>query len=269
MSDFLPVMERAAALVRAGRSGAMATVIGASGSTPQVAGARLLLTDKDETVGTVGGGAVEARVLDELQACRSRGTARTLHLDLGKDLGMCCGGRMAFFIERVEGKPRLVIFGAGHVAEKVAPMAHLAGFRVCVVDDRELLCSVERFPDAKRIVAEPVEAADELDVSRSDWLLISTHDHHIDERCLNHYGRGPHRYIGLIGSKRKVLQILKRIAVGEALPDLSRVYAPVGLPIGGASPGEIAASVVAELVALRNDAAVPHLRLTGDASTPE
>lgn len=171
---------------------------------------------------------------------------------------------MEVFIEALENEPRLIIFGAGHVAMPTAAIARLAGFQVCVVDDREELNTEERFPGCERHVYEPIEAADVLNVRRDDWLLIVTHDHHLDEAALDHYARGPHRYIGMIGSKRKVFRVLHRISARADLPPLDRVYAPVGVPLGAVSPGEIAASIVAELVGVRHGQDIQHMRAVDD-----
>lgn len=171
---------------------------------------------------------------------------------------------MEVFIEALENEPRLIIFGAGHVAVPTAAIARLAGFQVTVVDDREELNTEKRFPGCERHVYEPLEAANVLNVRADDWLLIVTHDHHLDEAALDHYARGPHRYIGMIGSKRKVFRVLHRISARADLPPLDRVYAPVGIPLGAVSPGEIAASIVAELVGVRHGQDVQHMRAVDD-----
>lgn len=251
-------------LLAGGGRGALATVTRTSGSTPQTPGARLLLRTDGSFCGTVGGGAIEAEVIRALEECLRTGRSQNLTRDLGRDLGMCCGGRMEVFIEALENEPRLIIFGAGHVAMPTATIARLAGFRVCVVDDREELNTAERFAGCERLIYEPVEAAPRLDVRGDDWMLIVTHDHHLDEAALDHYARGPHRYIGMIGSKRKVFRVLHRIASRGQLPALDRLYAPVGVPLGAVSPGEIAASIVAELVAIRHNTVVQHMRAVDD-----
>jgi xanthine dehydrogenase accessory factor len=247
----------------AGR-GALATVTRTSGSTPQQPGARLLLRPDGGVVGTVGGGAIEQTVLEALGQCVRDGRPRTLTRDLARELGMCCGGRMEVFVEPIEAAQRLIVFGAGHVAQPTVAMAQMIGFDVTVVDDREELNSEARFPGARRLWSEPADAADELQPSERDWLLVITHDHHLDEQALDTYARLPHRYLGLIGSRRKVFRILQRIQARRGLPSLDRVYAPVGVDLGAVSPQEIAVSITAELVALRHGASAGHLRAVDD-----
>ncbi len=251
-------------LLRAGGRGALATVVRASGSTPQQPGARLLLLPDGKTVGTVGGGAIERAVLEELGGAIRDGRPRVVVRDLGRDLGMCCGGRMEVFVEPIESMPRLVIFGAGHIAKPTAALARTVGFDVTVVDDREELNDEARFPGCSRIIAEPAEAVAELALREDDWALVVTHDHRLDEEALDAVARLPHRYVGVIGSKRKIYRVLARIHARRGLPPLERVYAPVGLAIGAVAPEEIAVSIVAELVALRHGAPATHMRAVDD-----
>lgn len=256
------VTEAILAVLDGGGRGALATVVRASGSTPQQVGARLLLRPDGTCVGTVGGGAIEHAVLEELRACAVDGRPRLVVKDLLRDLGMCCGGRMEVLVEPIEGSPRLVLFGAGHVAKPTAALARTLGFRVLVADDREDLNTEERFPGCERVLAEPEEAA--IETSERDWLLVMTHDHRLDEEALDFYARRPHAYLGVIGSRRKIYRMLQRIAARHGLPPLERVYAPVGLDIGAVSPEEIAVSIAAELTALRHGASAAHMRAVDD-----
>ena len=243
-----------------GRRAALATVVRVSGSTPQSPGARLLLNADGDGIGTVGGGAVEKAVLERLEICLRDGRPGLHRFDLARDLGMCCGGTMEVFVEPVEATQRLLMFGAGHVAQPTAALANSLGFAVTVIDDREELNTEERFPGCAHVLAEPKEAAKALAPNDSDWLLIITHDHRLDEEALDTYARLPHRYIGMIGSRRKVFRTLQRIAQRTAVPNLDRVYAPVGLDLGAVSPEEIAVSILAELVALRHGQPAAHMR---------
>ncbi|AKF11247.1 XdhC family protein [Sandaracinus amylolyticus] len=264
----IEVTEALLALLRGGGRGALATVTRASGSTPQQPGARLLLRPDGTLVGTVGGGAIEQAVIEALRECVRDGTPRVLARELGRDLGMCCGGRMEVFVEPIEGAPRLVIFGAGHVAKATAAIARTVGFAITIVDDREELNDEARFPGCTRVLAEPRDARDRVAPTAHDWLLVVTHDHRLDEEALDLYATLPHAYLGVIGSRRKIVRILRRIRARRgALPPLDRVYAPVGLRIGAVSPEEIAVSIVGELVALRHgEGAGSHMRALEDAA---
>ena len=267
------VAEAILAVLASGRRGALATVVKTAGSTPQRPGARLLLKPDDTTVGTVGGGAIEYAVLEALRQARQTGQSQLLARDLGYDLGMCCGGRMEIFIEAIEAPARLWLFGAGHVARPTAALARTVGFDVTVIDEREELNTEERFPACQRAVDDPLTLLKASTLGESDWLLIVTHDHRLDEAILELAVQGRPRFIGMVGSLRKTFRLLQRIGAKlEGTPpgapgmlSLDRVYAPVGLDIGAIGPEEIAVSIVAELVALRRGrAAAPHLRAIDD-----
>lgn len=242
----------------AGTVAALATVIERSGSAPQVVGARLLLREDGDQIGTVGGGAIEAQVLDACRQCLRDGRPRRVEAHLVRDLGMCCGGSMEVFVEFLQPQPRLFVIGAGHVAQSLAPLASAAGFRVCVLDDRDELLEHPAFGELRREAADVDELDDILgDLDARDYIVIVTRDHARDEQALAQLLRRPHRYLGMIGSRRKVHAVLRRILhrereLGRALPDLSRVRAPIGLSLGGRTPVEIAISIVAELVADRH-----------------
>jgi xanthine dehydrogenase accessory factor len=251
-------------LAQGGR-GALATVTRTSGSTPQRPGSRLLLRPDGTALGTVGGGAIEQAVIEELHDVRRTNQARYVTHELGYDLGMCCGGRMELFLEPIESAPRLVLFGAGHIARPTAALARNVGFEVSVVDEREELNTEERFPGCTRQLTCPTSFLRGRPLTPRDWLVIVTHDHRLDEETLAlALGLGP-RYIGLVGSRRKVFRLMQRIGARQGQLALDRVYAPVGLDIGAIGPEEIAVSIVGELVALRRGTNTDsHLRAVQD-----
>jgi len=178
---------------------------------------------------------------------------------------MCCGGSMQVFVEPIRGTPRLTIFGAGHVAQPTAALATSVGYEVVVVDERDELNTPERFPGCRRELSDVSTALLELQPNERDWLLIVTHDHQLDAEALRLALGSGARYIGLVGSKRKVFRLLERVVAREGPVDLRRVYAPVGLDLGSVSPAEIAVSIVAELIALRHEGGLGHLRAVDDA----
>jgi xanthine dehydrogenase accessory factor len=242
----------------AGVVAAVATVIERSGSAPQVVGARLVLRDDGQQIGTVGGGAIEAQVVDAARACLRDGRSRRVQAHLVRDLGMCCGGSMEVFVEFVQAQPRLFVIGAGHVAQALVPLAATAGFRVTVFDDREDLLEHPAFAEVARDALDVDEIVEAVpDLGERDYVVIVTRDHARDEKALASLLARAHGYIGMIGSRRKVVAVLRRILhreqqLGRPAPDLSRVRAPIGLALGGRTPVEIAISIVAELIAARH-----------------
>jgi xanthine dehydrogenase accessory factor len=254
---------------------ALATVIGRSGSAPQRVGAKLLLHEDGTLVGTVGGGAIEAQVVDACRTAIRDGRSCQVQAHLVRDLAMCCGGAMEVFVEYLQPQPRLVVIGAGHVAQALAPLAVSADFRLTVIDERETLLEHPAFGDMRTGAYD----VDELDVALPDlddrdYVLIMTHDHARDERALAHLLRRPHRYLGMIGSRRKVHSVVRRVLdresrMGRSAPDLSRLRAPIGLALGGRTPAEIAISVVAELIADRHGGTGHSMSVVPEVDTGE
>lgn len=154
---------------------------------------------------------------------------------------------------------RLIIIGAGHVGQKVAQLATEVDFDVWVVDDREEFCNSSRFPQAKRLIVGPVDQAlSGLAVDSNTYCLIVTRGHNHDEEALYHLAETPARYVGMIGSKRKIKLIFDDL-LNEGIPAgaLRRVHAPLGFDIGSQTVPEIAVSMVAELIAHRNLGGIP------------
>jgi len=260
------VTEALLEVLRTGQAGALATVVQVSGSTPQVAGARLLLRADGSALGTIGGGAIERAVLEALEEVQQRGVARLMSWDLGRDLGMCCGGSMSVFLEPIGATPRLWVCGAGHVARPTAALARSVGFELVVVDEREEWNTAERFPECRREFGDPAEVLRHAVLGGRDWILISSHDHQLDEEVLRAALQTSARYVGLVGSRRKLYRLLQRIALRQGAPDTSRLYAPVGLNLGALTPEEIAVSIISEIIALRHGvASLEHLRAVDDA----
>lgn len=159
------------------------------------------------------------------------------------------------FLEPVLGAPSLIIFGGGHVSRYLSRSASTVGFRVTVVDDRPEYANPQRFPEAAQTLAvEFVEAFDHLTILPSSYIVIVTRGHRSDEEILERVVKMPAKYIGMIGSKRKVLASFEHLLDhGVSAEELKCVHAPVGLEIGATTAEEIAVSVVAELIAVRRD----------------
>ncbi|MCU0612617.1 MAG: XdhC family protein [Candidatus Eisenbacteria bacterium] len=146
----------------------------------------------------------------------------------------------------------MLVFGAGHVAQALVPIAAGLGFRCVVVDDRADYASHDRFPAAHRLVVEdPAAAVAGLPAGPQVWAVIMTRGHKDDARVLARLTERSYRYVGMMGSSRKKTIIWEQLeAEGAPLSALSAVHCPIGLAIGGTSPQEIAVSIAAELVAV-------------------
>ncbi len=229
----------------------LATVTDTGGSTPQLAGAQMAVCD-ETFLGTVGGGAFEQRVLEVARALlhHSRRTTDVVDLHLVRDLGMCCGGRMLVFMQKVMPARAVRIYGAGHVGTSIAAMADLAGFEVMVIDDREEWAEPSRFPASVQVVdAEPEDHLRAHPAKPDEFVVVVTHSHQLDEGLVRNLDAQRPAYLGVIGSRAKWARFVKRLTARGVDEDwLATVRCPMGLDIGAGTPAEIAVSVVAELV---------------------
>lgn len=248
-----------------GEPAALATVIATRGSTPGKETMRLLVTGSGAVFGTVGGGCVEADVAEAAREVMATDRPRRMTLRLTEhatgEAGLMCGGEIEVFLEPLT-VPQLVLFGAGHISRDLCEVAARAGFRVTVTDDRASFAHRERFPAAARVIAKDEFAGcfAALEVRATTYCVVVTRGHSMDLACLDFALHSPAGYVGLIGSKVKIRNILARLATTGRLDgvDLQRLHAPIGLDLGGGTHGEIALSVVAELVAHRRGTLASH-----------
>lgn len=253
----MDLFEEVVRLRKLGQKCALATIVGVNGSIPSYESARILVREDGSMIGTIGGGCVEAEVWnaarDVIASERPKRLSFTLGQDAAYDNGLICGGQLEVFVEPVVPQPRAFIFGAGHISKSLSKIADIAGFEPVVIDDREAFASRERFPEASAIhAAEYEEVFPKLDVTTSSYLIIVTRGHRDDMRVLRWAVTTPARYVAMIGSKRKVIAVVKELEK-EGIPReaFERVSAPMGLAIGAITPEEIAVSVVAEMIAIR------------------
>jgi xanthine dehydrogenase accessory factor len=160
-------------------------------------------------------------------------------------------GALTIAVEVLRPRASLIIFGAGHVGHALALTAALVGYEVTVVDDREQFLTRDRFPDTSiRLIAAPFDRiAKELTISTNTAVVIVTRGHQYDEQCLKDTIDSPAAYLGMIGSKRRVIAVYRRLTERGVDPEkLGRVYAPIGLKIGAVSPQEIAVAILAEII---------------------
>lgn len=279
---------------------ALCVLVRARGSTPQATGATMLVLANGQTLGTLGGGCVEAevrtRALTALNASTAPSTLATFKLDqdYGWDDGLMCGGMMDVAVQVLRTpsdagsiraayealrakraasypitatdadgvqrtfdvpltpRPTLLIAGAGHVGHAIAALAATADFDVVVFDDRAEVASAARFPAARCVVGTIHHELARWPTDEHTFVVIVTRGHRNDAAALAAVVASPAAYVGMIGSKRKVRTILEGLATSGVSRDrLLRVHAPIGLEIGAVTPGEIAVSVCAELIAIR------------------
>lgn len=250
-----------------GETVALVTILETQGSTPQKAGAKMVVGRDGRVRGTVGGGCVESEILWRAQRAIETRRSEMGTYDFNADEeenGLICGGSMKVFIEPILPPSRVYVIGAGHVAMPVAQVAKVAGFEVVVLEDRVKYATSERFPDADVVKAGPIpELADAFSYGDNAYVVIVTRGHKEDEEALRSFIDKDVAYLGLIGSVNKAEKIFQRLERdGVSRERLDRVHCPIGLDLGGSTPGEIAVSIVAELLAVRYQRTGKSMRFT-------
>jgi xanthine dehydrogenase accessory factor len=245
---------------------AVVTIAATTGSVPRAPGSKMFVYADGRISGTIGGGKFESLVIAEAQAAmeQKRPVLKTYPLREGEtdSFGAICGGEMTVFIEPQAGSEALYLIGAGHCARAIAKLAAECGLFVTVIDDRS-----ELLVDLPPAVAGISDCAPRDFIASRSWrsdeaLVMVSRNHEIDcEALAAAVERSDAGYIGMIGSRRKVLSVFDRLRErGVSEEKLSRVYAPLGLDIGADSPAEIAVSCVAEILGVLRGRSAKHLR---------
>jgi xanthine dehydrogenase accessory factor len=257
----MDIYEELLRLRNLGQKCALATIVDVRGSIPSYESAKLLVREDGSMTGTIGGGCVEAEVWNAAREAIETEKPKHLTFNLGQDAaydnGLICGGQLDVFIEPVLPIPHAFIFGAGHISKSLSKVATLAGFATVIVDNRESFANRERFPEAADVLAaEYEEIFPKLTINENSYVIVVTRGHRDDMRVLKLAIGTPARYIAMIGSKRKVINVVRELEK-EGVPRTAfeRIFAPMGFDIGAVSPEEIAIAVAAEMIAVRRNAA--------------
>lgn len=236
---------------------ALVTVVSTQGSMPRHAGSKMLVHSDGTTLGTIGGGAMEARVIEEARASLSDGQPRmrsyTLNSLEAGDAGIC-GGTAELFIEPVNAAPTLLVIGGGHVGKALCELALWAGFRVILSDDRAEYCNPSYTPGlAGYIVCPPTELPQQIAIDKNTYVAAVTRGLPVDLKLIPALLQSQAPYIGLIGSRRRWTLTEKALVedVGLDPKDVMRIRAPIGLELQAETPKEIAVSILAEIIMLR------------------
>ena len=257
----MDIYEELLRLRNLGQKCALATIVDVRGSIPSYESAKLLVREDGSMTGTIGGGCVEAEVWNAAREVIETERPKHLSFNLGQDAaydnGLICGGQLDVFVEPVLPIPHAFIFGAGHISKSLSKVANLAGFSTVVIDNRESFANRDRFPEASAVHAEEYEDVfPKLNINENGYVIIVTRGHRDDMRVLKLAIATSARYIAMIGSKRKVINVIRELEKeGVARSAFERIFAPMGLNIGAVSPEEIAIAVTAEMIAVRRKAA--------------
>jgi len=247
--DSLNIYREIDNLRQQGGSGLLATVISIDGGYPRREGIKVFIKASGKKAGSLFmGEMLEGRIFKELE--RLLKTNKIEIMAIRSEETTHDWKNVEILLEPIVSKPTVYIFGAGHISQQLVPLLKKVHFRVFVIDDREMFANRERFPEADEVMVMEFENAfDQVPIDQSSFIVIVTRGHIYDGLVLSRAVLTGARYIGMIGSKKKIHTLYKNL-LGEGVPKeaLERVYAPIGLDIGSETPEEIAVSIVAQLI---------------------
>ena len=254
----MEILARLKQTIDKGEPAALCTIVNTKGAVPRHAGAKMVVFGDGHTEGTVGGGETEKLVRDEALESLKDGKTRLLNYDLidieRGDPGVC-GGSVTIFVEPYLKRPTVVVVGAGHVGKSVVQLASWLGFRVVLSDDRAELCSEESLPGADQYLPVPMsDIPTHLDIDFQTFFVLVTRGVEVDVEGLPALLDTHAPYIGLIGSQRRWRHTQEKLqAAGISDEKILRIKSPIGLDIHAETPDEIAVSIMAEIITLRNE----------------
>jgi xanthine dehydrogenase accessory factor len=247
--EFLNIYQEAARIRQKGGSAILATLISVDGALSKEKGSKVLMKASGDKVGSLlGGTEVEKRILKEGDELLKEKKPKVWMLSSENR-------RMEILLEPIFSEPTVYLFGGGHVSEQLAPLAKKVHFKVVVIDDREMFANRTRFPDADEVIVSEFEKCfNQLTIDDTSYVVIVTRGHLYDGFVLKQAVKTKARYIGMIGSKKKIRTLYQNLMEeGVAKDVLARVYAPIGIDINSETPEEIAVSIVAELIKVRGE----------------
>lgn len=242
-------------LKQQGKPFVLCLVTHTQGSTPRKAGSRMIVFSDGNIMGTIGGGSVEMQAIAEAKMVLENRKHFKKQFQLEEDLQMQCGGNMEIYFEPFFEELKLFVFGAGHVGREVGRFAREFGFSVIFIDHRPEIYKEFESAYAKCIVDDYIQSLAKITFSTRDFAVITTPKHEYDENLLGQIAKEKLAYIGMIGSKRKVAEVRKRLLAENALTEeqLDFVDMPIGIPFIADTPAEIAISIVAKLIDVKNN----------------
>ncbi len=229
-------------------------VVSSAGSTPRKAGSKMLVLKDGTLKGTIGGGAIEHQVIQDALQVLKQGVPVFKRFGLLEDLDMECGGSMEIYMEPIGCLPKLIIFGGGHVGKALAGYATGLGFLTRVIDQRQDIFLDWNIAGVETIVGDYLEVIKNQGIDENTYVVIVTPKHEYDEIILMACAQQQYAYLGMIGSKRKVAEIRKRTSQQHNINQniLDKIDMPIGIPFAAETPAEIAISIVAKLIDVKN-----------------
>jgi len=232
-----------------GATAVLATVVEAGENCRVEPGAKWLIRDGRVKVGPTPHDGLLQPLLKEAEVRLREEKSKLVSLQVPE-----ATGTVEVFFEVLPSPPKLIVVGAGHIAVPLVKFAKILDFHVIILDDRILYVNRERFPDADEVLAgDMAQMLKEIPITPSTYIVLITRGHKYDEHCLREIIHSPAKYIGMIGSRRRIKACFQRFRDEEKIAEeiIQRVYAPIGLDIQTETPEEIALSILAEIVKVR------------------
>ncbi|WFD09694.1 XdhC family protein [Tepidibacter hydrothermalis] len=244
---------------------ALATITRVEGSTPRKEGSMMGIKEDGTIFGTIGGGTLELVVMEKAKKCIINGESKNFNFKLTDDEGslhMQCGGEADVFIKVFKPFDKLFIVGGGHIAFELYELGKMLEFHTTIVEDREEFCNINRFPQADELkLGDIQEILQEYPIDDSTYVVIVTRGHKHDEVALKSVIDSNAKYIGMIGSKNKTKYIMDNLKSEKVSQEkLDKIYAPIGIDLGGQTPKEIAFSIMSEILVVKNNGSLNHLK---------
>lgn len=252
------IIQQASALIEQGKTACLCIVTSSRGSTPRKAGSKMIVFSDGSIQGTIGGGAVEHEAIKHAIQIMQHTEPVSKKYNLANDLDMHCGGEMEVYFEPLGAMPTMLIFGAGHVGKALARLAMQFGFRIVFFDNRPGIFDSFPLENCQLIGGVYEEIIDQYSFNPNSFIVVMTHMHAHDEELVAALAQKPHRYIGMIGSKRKTEIARKKFVESYGLSEelVKTIDMPIGLPIACETPEEIALSIMAKIVDVKNSGTI-------------
>jgi xanthine dehydrogenase accessory factor len=257
------IMEKIVQELKTGKNAALAILTKCDGSSPGKEGFMLGVFEDGSTIGTLGGGAVEFSAITKAKECMKEGVSKSLSYSLGPDgnIGMLCGGLNEIYIKTFRSPEKLLIIGGGHIAYELFKLCDALQFKAVIFEDREEYGDPNRFPSAEIVLGDYSECLKNYPIDDKCYVVIVTKGHKFDQGALEAVVNSEAKYIGMIGSlnkTKKIMENLKEKGISEN--KLKRVFAPIGVAIGGETPAEIAISIISEILLVKNNGSLTHMK---------
>ncbi|NWF91280.1 MAG: XdhC family protein [Syntrophaceae bacterium] len=251
--EFLNIYQEVTKIKQKGGSAVLISLVSVDDAFPRDVGSKVLIKPSGERIGSLSIQGVEDRILKEGEATLRE--MRPKVVVLNAEAEPSSWQKIEVLLEPLYSEPTVYIFGGGHISQHLAPLVKKVSFKVVIIDDREMFANRQRFPEADRVIVSDFERCfDQLNIDESSYIVIVTRGHLYDGFVLEQAVKTNARYIGMIGSKKKIHTLYQSL-IGKGIEKerLDQVYAPIGIDINSETPEEIAVSITAQLIKVRGE----------------